>query len=156
VFALLVLMAAPVFGNGVEYYSDLVAGQDEDNPVGEISITFNMGHTMMYITYLTYDCDILETHLWYGTDLEDVPRTGSGNPKIGQFPEIPTVFSSDEVIYELPISSGETYFVLAHAVVDCPCMGEETAWGEGPFSTMFSENQDIFGSRWGYYITVET
>jgi len=156
VFALLVLMVTPVFANGTTYFSDLVAGQDEDNPVGEITITFNNGHTMMYVTYQTYECDIIETHLWVGTDLEDVPRTGSGNPKIGHFPEVPTDIALDIVIYEIPISSGMTYYILAHAVVDCPCIGEETAWGEGPYADMFSERPDIFGSRWCYFITVQS
>lgn len=148
------LMITPVFANGTEYYSHLIAGQDEDNPVGEVRITFNDGHTMMYVTYETTDCSIVETHLWVGTDLENVPRTKKGNPKIGHFPEVPTQVSTNEVVYEIPVTSGQYYYILAHAVVDCPCMGEETAWGEGPWATLFSDNQDIFGSRWGYYLTV--
>ncbi|MFX1263499.1 MAG: hypothetical protein ACFFAZ_15565 [Promethearchaeota archaeon] len=153
--ALSVLMITPVFANGVTYESDLIAGQDEENPVGLLTITFNDQHTMMYVTYTTTECLIIETHLWYGTDLEDVPRTGSGNPKIGKFPyatENPA--GTNEVVYELPVTTGQNYYILAHAVVDCPCIGKETAWGEGPESTMFSENQVIFGSRWGYYLTV--
>jgi hypothetical protein len=153
--ALLALATTPVFANGVEYDSDLIAGQDEENPVGLLTITFDDQHTMMYVTYTTTECSIIETHLWVGTDLEDVPRTGSGNPKIGKFPyATEDAAGTNEVVYEIPVTSGQWYYILAHAVVDCPCIGEETAWGEGDFSIMFSENPDIFGARWGYYLTV--
>ena len=151
---LFALVITPVFANGTFYYSDLIAGQDEENPVGELTIYFDALHTMMYVKYQTTECSIVETHLWVGTDLEDVPRTGSGNPKIGHFPEVPMQVSTNEVIYEIPVTISQTYYVLAHAVVDCPCLGEETAWGEGFNATPFSEDQDIFGKRWGYYITV--
>lgn len=153
---LCVLMITPVFGNGGNPWSDLVAGQDEENPVGILTITFD--DNMMIVTYDTTDteCLIIETHLWVGTDLEGVPRTKSGNPKIGQFPNSTyDEDGTDEVTYEIPVTPGETYFILAHAVVDCPCIGMETAWGEGPYATMFSQNQDVFGTRWGYYLEID-
>ena len=81
----------------------------------------------MSIKYLTIECSIVITHLWEGTDLKDIPRTGSGNTKIGHFPEIPTEVLTSEVTYSYPITAGETYFVLAHAIVDCLYIGRETA-----------------------------
>jgi hypothetical protein len=150
-----VLIIAPVFANGTFYYSDLIAGQDEENSVGEIEISFNEGHTKMYVKYTTTECSIIETHLWVGTDLADVPRTKTGNPKIGLFPYATyDEAGTKEVIYEIDVSSG-TYYVLAHAVVDCPCIGIETAWGEGYYAQMFSEASDIFGARWGYFLEIE-
>ena len=150
-------MITPVFANGTNYYSDLIAGQDEDNPVGEVYIYFDNDHTMMYVEYVTWECPIIETHLWAGTDLEDAPKTKSGNPKIGHFPEVPTQVLANNVLYEIPVTIGQTIFILAHAVVDCPSIGEETAWGEGRWSTQFGRGTDdtFFGARWGYYLTVE-
>ena len=153
--ALSVLTITPVFANGTFYYSDLIAGQDEENPVGEVMISFNEGHTKMYVKYTTTECLIIETHLWVGTGLEDVPRTLKGNPKIGHFPYATyDEAGTKEVIYEIDVSSG-TYYVLAHAVVDCPCIGIETAWGEGFNAKMFSEAPDIFGASWGYFLEIE-
>jgi hypothetical protein len=57
-----------------------------------------------------------------------------------------------EGIYEVPVPNGVTYHVLAHAIVYSSCIGIETAWGERPAATMFSEAPDIFGARWGYYL----
>ena len=148
------LMIAPVFANGTVYDSDLIAGRHHN--VGEVTIYFNDAHTIMYVKLETLECSIIETHLWAGTNLEEVPRTKSGNPKIGHFP-----YAADhedgtkEVIYEIPITQGQTYYVLVHAVVDCPSLGEETAWGQGRYATPFSERSDIFGRRWGYFITID-
>lgn len=152
--ALIVLMTTPVFANGVRYDSDLIAGQY--TIVGEVRLYFNNDHTMLYIDLETAECSIIETHIWVGDDLEDVPRTGSGNPKIGQFPfAVDHEPSTTEFTQEIDVSllSG-TVYVLIHAVVDCPCIGKETAWGEGDFATPFADRQDIFGSRWGYFITI--
>ena len=151
--ALFGLMITPVFANGTVYESTLIAGQHHN--VGEVTIYFNDAHTLMYVKLETQECSIIETHLWVGTDLEGVPRTRSGNPKIGHFP-----YAGDhedgtkEVIYEIPVKSGQTYHVLVHSVVDCPGLGEETAWGQGDYAIKFSERSDIFGRRWGYFIGI--
>ena len=164
------LMITPTFANGVEYFSDLVAGQDEANPVGAVTIYFNNAHTEMYIkldtSVLPYgyppyttqgDCELVETHIWVGDDLDEVPRTKKGNPKIGHFDYAETLPDGTQTFTQTVDVSGldDEIFILIHAVVDCPCKGQETAWGEGPESTMFSENQDIFGNRWGYYISID-
>jgi hypothetical protein len=151
---LLGMLITPVFANGDIYYSDLIAGQHY--VVGDVTITFNDPHTMLIITIETTDCDIVETHVWVGDDLGDVPRTKKGNPKIGQFPEVPITVSDKMVVYEVDISSlGSTLYLIVHAVVDCPCLGEETAFGEGiPQAALFETRPDIFGSRWGYFIEI--
>jgi hypothetical protein len=150
-----VLMITPVFANGTFYYSDLIAGQDAENPVGELTIYFDDQHTKMYVKYVTTECSMIETHLWVGTALEDVPRGKTGNPKIGLFPcATYDEAGTKQVIFEIDVSSG-TYYVLAHAVVDCPCIGIETAWGEGFNAQLFSTRPDIFGARWGYFLEIE-
>ena len=147
IFALLsmiALMVTPVFanggGNGDEFESELIAGQY--NVVGNVVITVEYETLTIEITS---DCDIVETHVWVGDDLEDIPRTKKGNPKIGHFP-----YTADDEIDLTQLD--DTIYVLIHAVVDCPC-GEETAWAD-TFGTPFSDEPAIFGNRWGYFLTL--
>jgi len=70
------------------------------------------------------DWHITETHLAVGDNFdEDIPTTGSGNPKIGHFPY--SMFhdpSVSEYTYTIPLtdvdlSFGELAYIAAHAVV---------------------------------------
>lgn len=83
-----------------------------------------------------------ETHVAIARTLEEIPQTGSGNPKIGQFglsaEHDPAVTSFDQCI---PLAGygylpGETLYLAVHAVVVLEGEGgeplqEETAWAEG-------------------------
>jgi hypothetical protein len=154
IFAIFALAVTPVFANGDEYESELIAGQDDG--VGMVRLYFDpsdFNHDLLYIE-IDADCDILETHVWVGDDLEDVPRTKKGNPKIGHFPyAMDLAAGTQNVVMEVDTSmyAGKIY-ILVHAVVDCPC-GEETAWAD-TFGTPFSDRPDIFGRRWGYFLTI--
>lgn len=147
VFALTI---TPVFANGTcngkEYESDLIAGRHMD--VGDVVVAVDDYEILTIDITLKSGCEIIESHVWVGDDLEDIPRTKSGNPKIGQFP-----YTVDD---EIDLSDfGDPIFVLIHTVVDCPCKGEETAWAEGQYATKFSDEPcNIFGNRWGYFLTL--
>jgi len=163
--AIVALTVTPVLANGDHYESELIAGKNHE--VGCVKLYFDSAdwaHNKLYIKVDTTvhandieiqnPCEIVETHIWVGTDLNDVPRTKSGNPKIGKF-DYSQEFSdgTTQFIAEFDTSayaSGTTVYVLVHAVVDCPC-GEETAWADS-FGTPFSERPDIFGKRWGYFL----
>jgi hypothetical protein len=150
--ALSVLMITPVFANGNgngnhEYESKLVVGRKEVQ-VG--IVTIEVDGADLIINYIT-DCDLVETHIWVGDDLADMPKTNSGNPKIGHFPY--SADSTGEAIIDISGLSGNYIYLAIHAVVDCPCKGEETAWGQGCYATRFADD-DMFGNRWGFYITI--
>jgi hypothetical protein len=153
IFAMLSVFAltiTPVFANGdcngKEYDSDLIAGRYMD--VGDVVVKVDDYEILTIEITLKSGCELIESHVWVGDDLADVPRTKSGNPKIGQFP-----YTVDDEIDLTDLN--DPIYVLIHTVVDCPCEGEETAWGEGQYSTMFSERSDIFGNRWGYFLTLD-
>lgn len=151
IFAMLSIFAltvTPVFANGIcngkDYESDLIAGRHMN--VGNVVISVDYDEILTIEIDLKPGCEIVESHVWVGDDLDAVPKTKKGNPKIGHFP-----YTIDD---EIDLTNmQDPIYVLIHAVVDCPCKGEETAWAEGPHSTMFSED-DNFGNRWGYYITI--
>ena len=92
---------------------------------------------------------LVETNLEVASSLEDIPQTGSGNPKIGKFTykteHDPMV---TEFTYVVPRGSGMLY-IAAHAVVFHD-VGEgycETAWGQGP------THQQFPGRSWALYFT---
>lgn len=147
----MVLSVSPVFANGggcnPKYFSKLVVGRKEIK-VGMVMI--EVDGTDLIINYLTY-CDLVETHIWVGDDLSDMPKTNSGNPKIGLFPY--SADSSGEAVIDISALSGDWIYLAIHAVVDCPCKGEETAWGQGYYATRFADDPN-FGNRWGFYITI--
>lgn len=110
----------------------LIAGQNMDAG----TVTVSRDFVNLYITYnATGDWKIDATHLSLGECAEqEIPTTGSGNPKIGQFD-----LAADhpdgtvEVTYIIPINEVPTdYCFAAHAEVSGP--SSETAWAEGtPF-----------------------
>jgi hypothetical protein len=110
--------------------TDLIAGQNIY--VGLMDVTVTDGNvTVVYST--DGDWIIEETHLYIG-DLNNLPATGSGDPKIGHFPYkgVHTNYTTF-VSYTGPaLVEGECTYIAAHAVVTNVVTGQtETAWGDG-------------------------
>ena len=84
------LSALGIYGvNGMasEYCTTLFAGQDIDAGTVCVEIVDTGDTETLYITYnTTGGWELVETHLWLGTVLLDMPQTRKGNPKIGNFP----------------------------------------------------------------------
>jgi hypothetical protein len=121
----------------------LIAGQDEE--VGTVTILededdISVTYTLNEGWYMT------ESHLHLAENCEDIPQTGSGNPKVGQFeygmPYDPPV-QADTIVVDQKSGwdAEDTLCVAAHAAVFKDMNGnglydpdvdrEETAWGEG-------------------------
>lgn len=119
----------------------LFAGQTID--AGTVCCTVE--NDELCITYETIDdWELVETHLWIGEDLSEMPRTQKGNPKIGHFPYHSGDITGDTTFTVcIPIDSlgGEpyvcdrTFLIASHAVVQTDTSGgeyqTETGWGEG-------------------------
>jgi len=121
----------------------LIAGQDEE--IGTVTVIEDEG--AISVTYtLDEGWHMTESHLHLAEDCDDIPQTGPGNPKVGQFeygmPYDPSV-QADTIVVDR--TSGwdaeDTLCVAAHAAVFKDTNGdglydpdvdrEETAWGEG-------------------------
>lgn len=126
---------------------DLVAGQNEvigtvtvSEDGDDISVTYSL-HDDWYMT---------ESHLHLATDCDDIPQTGSGNPKPGRFDYSrnydPAVQEDTYVIDQSAAGfvDNDELCIAAHAAVFEDADGDgvfddgergETAWGEGdPFT----------------------
>ena len=110
--------------------TELMAGQHMVS--GYVDVSLVNGEVVV-----TYQADsnwtIDETHLFIG-ELNGLPTTGSGNPKIGHFPYASThPQGTITVSYTgLVLAPGECVYIAAHAVVTNTVTGqEETAWGAG-------------------------
>jgi len=150
-----------------ELNSELIAGQDTS--VGNIHVLHSGScDRYMTITYETYgEWDLTETHLAVATSFSDIPQTNANkpnkphNPKIGKFeysdPHSAVKsykYTIDLAKYITPTSDGRyigELYVAAHAVVEHPCLGEETAWGD-TYGIPF--NPSGKGS-WALYFIVE-
>jgi hypothetical protein len=142
---------------GVE--SDLIAGQDWNNPVGTLEVIHENGDRYLYITYSTIDgWELTETHLAVALSLSGIPQTNSGNPKVGKFPYThPAVSEPTQVEYIIDLQDfpslnhngyySGTVFIAAHAVVHNPCYGSETAWAD-------TISQSFPGNNWALYFTL--
>lgn len=132
--ALALPMAAPAAAHtsAAPFIADLIAGQNID--VGEVEV-WNDG-VNLHVTYVTDGWVLTETHLAVATSLDDIPQTGSGNPKVGKFPYSDPHGPVPEWTYHIALDTidpdwevGDTLYIAAHAVVECD--REETAWGYG-------------------------
>jgi len=126
------------------HYVELIAGQHYN--AGIVSIRVETG--FLIVTYETQgDWEIDETHLYVG-ELEGIPMTNSGNPKVGRFPyqgDHPD--GTTNVEYRIRLNTIPVCVAIAaHASLTIDVPGEpfqqETAWGEG---TSFP------GRNWGMY-----
>lgn len=123
-------------------YVSLIAAQNYE--AGQVTVDTD-GEDLI-ITYATQeDWVIKATHMSIGNCGEqEIPTTGSGNPKIGGF-EHGTSHSEgvNEVVYYINKEAlNDLYCFAAHAVVIGP-NGEETAWAEGI---------DFGGNSWAMYV----
>ena len=103
----------------------------------------------LYVYYDTNDsADLLETHVWVGTDLTKVPQTPSdGGLKNGQFGNGGTYSpSQSSALVTIPLSgiqsltSGTTLYIFAHAALTS---GETAFAGTTRFPV----------TRWNFYMT---
>jgi len=110
----------------------LYAGQSIN--VGSIVITNDDDN--IYVTYNTTGGWVLnETHLFVG-ELNDMPATPNGNPKIGLFPYKDSHNGVSSFTLSIPINEDlECYVVAAHASVSLPGTEEEGAQTETAWST---------------------
>ncbi|MBD3334695.1 MAG: hypothetical protein GF355_04185 [Candidatus Eisenbacteria bacterium] len=128
----------------------LWAGQHID--VGTVGLALS-GDILLVEFYSTGGWVMTETHLATALSLDEVPMTGSGNPKVGQFLHS-TEHDPAVTTYTYPIDlnyfgyqAGDTLYVAAHAAVTLEGEGgeplqEETAWAEGP---------EFPGNSWATY-----
>jgi len=145
--------------------SPLYAGQDFENPIGNVEVTRECAARAMTVEYTTTGgWEITETHLAVTTSFDDIPQTGSGNPKVGKFPYrsehdpavtvVTYVIDLDDLFDGGPCEG--TIYIAAHAVVqklvgydpDCnPIYDEETAWADTGYS--------FPGNSWALYFIIE-
>jgi hypothetical protein len=120
---------------------------DQDIDVGSVTVEQTEEGGSLFVTYTTTgDWYMTETHLHVAEDCDDIPQTGSGNPKIGQFEFSDTHDPAvQEHTIEVPLDGdwepGDDLCIAAHAdvfkdmndngVFDPDVDREETAWGEG-------------------------
>ena len=140
--------------------SDLVAGRKHMD-VGNVNI-LHSAYTdhFLYVTYTTEGGWVItETHLAVALSLSGIPTNGGGNPKVGHFPyKDPYISEPTMVQYKIDLNDfpslkhGDYYYgtlyIAAHAVVNHPCKGSETAWGDTDGITFPGANS------WAMYLIV--
>ena len=131
---------------------DLIAGQHRN--VGDISVCNDSNN--LYVQYATVDgWTMTETHLAVDIQLDLIPQTRSGNPKVGRFPYQRTYIpgmEEDTFVINLAAAGfkeGDKLIIAAHAVVQLKddqdnLIQQETGWGEG---------EDFPGRSWATYIS---
>jgi len=77
---------------------------------------------------------LMKTDVHVATSVDDIPQTGSGNPKVGQFDYSEEHGSGVlDFTYVIPLGDWDAdtqLYIAAHADVYHPCtFREETAWG---------------------------
>jgi hypothetical protein len=123
----------------------LYAGQSINT--GAVSVLVNGDN--LYVVYETTDgWELMEAHLWIGSDLAGMPQTRKGNPKVGNFPYHSGDISG-QTSYTFSISLADigfvqnsdgscevqTFFAAAHAVLrkgnGDSTYQTETGWANG-------------------------
>jgi hypothetical protein len=132
--AQVVLSATPLMAGQNYVAGTVIVSADADNLY--ISYYMNTGWTLK------------QTHVAVATSLDDIPQTGSGNPKVGNF-GIQESFSpgADSAFYTIPRSSLGTLnlFIATHAVVEQDGGSRETGW---------AGTYDFDGKNWATYIRI--
>ncbi len=125
--------------------TDLIAGQNEIVGTVEVYVDGNIV-SVIYNTIPGWNLD--ETHMSIGNCTDDIPTTGSGNPKVGHFEYSASHSNGTTVVTYTADSStlpAETC-VAAHAVVSSSAGQNETAWGYGP---------EFPGRSWATYMQID-
>ena len=149
--------------------TELIAGQH--TTVGNVHVSHTgVSERYMTITYTTTGgWMLMETNVAVATDFAGIPQTTSGkdgerhNPKVGKFqysdphPPVTTYqYTIDLQEYITPTTEGYylgTLCVAAHAVVEHPDCGEETAWAD-TYGIPFNP-PDVKGGNWALYFIVD-
>lgn len=134
----------------------LYAGQHID--AGSVCTAVN-GDDLVVTYTTTGGWELTGAHLWVGTDLADMPKTPTGNPKIGNFPyNAGDITGATSYAFHVPLSSlnggacvcDQSYFAAAHAALRKPDgLGgyqTETGWGDG--------EELVSRGSWATYFTV--
>lgn len=131
--------------------SELIAGQN--TAVGTVTVTNDDEN--VHVKYATEgDWVMTELHLHIADELDGIPQTKSGNPKVGRF-EFNFEFDTPVTEFEISKSLGELAIadddvaVAAHAVVYNTFTGiEETAWAD-------TQGLPFPGNSWAMYFKHE-
>ncbi len=124
------------------------------------AVTTEIVETDLVVTYTTTDgWELIETQLWVGTDLAEMPQNRKGSPKIGHFPYKSTFFAATTHSVSIPLdalgfacpSDASDYIIAAHASVQLVndegvITQTETGWSEG---SLFVEK-----GMWGTYSNI--
>lgn len=131
-------------GSGI-YSTPLIAGQHTD--IGDVYVRAD--NEFLYISYeidLDNDFYLVNTHLWAGKDLIDLPVNRKGNPALGRFPYVDENLDTKALGVQIPLYSlgltpedicdeDKLVYYAAHATVieRIGLLGSETqtAWAEG-------------------------
>lgn len=142
-------------GSGVACQT-LYAGQTIDAG----SVCVEVVGTNLVVTYTTTGgWELVETHVWIGTNLANMPQTRAGNPKVGNFPYHSGDISG-ETSWTLSVpltnlgftcpSPNTVYYIAAHAALRKPDGSggyqTETGWSDG--------SRFVTKGNWGTYSTV--
>ncbi len=135
-------VAAPLVTIASDACKPLLAGQTL--AVGEICARID-GADLTFRYRLTDGWELMETHLWAGRSLSDMPQTRTGNPKPGLFPwggtatgttfEVRVPFATFGLTPRQTACPDLQLMVAAHAAVRKRLQDgvwqQETAWGDG-------------------------
>lgn len=109
------------------------------------TVTVEVVGDNLEVTYTTTGgWELVETHLWVGDDLADMPQTRKGNPKVGNFPyQSGDITGATTYYFTVPLSMLDffcpaddgNYFIAAHAALQKPDGSggylTETGWANG-------------------------
>lgn len=136
--------------------SSVLKASNSSHNAGSVDYKIEGGN--LVVTYVAADgVGIRETHLWVGTNLNDMPSAGRGQPVNGRFPYGDKFSPATNVAeYVIPVSSINGYgpdselFIVAHAVV------------QGSSSAEFSSKETAYAGdnkgnspRWWWYIVFD-
>lgn len=126
------------------YCKDLIAGQTID--AGDVCLEV-VGENLIVTFTTTGGWELLETHLWVGSNLAEMPQTKQGNPKIGNFPyQSGDITGQTAYFFTVPLVNlggpnyletlcNQTFFMAAHAAVrkadGSGGYQTETGWASG-------------------------
>ncbi|HIK62256.1 MAG TPA: hypothetical protein EYF98_16390 [Planctomycetes bacterium] len=142
-------------GSGIQC-ATLFAGQTID--AGNVCI--EIVGTDLVISYNTSGgWELIETHVWVGSNLSNMPQTQSGNPQLGNFPYLSgditgaTSWSVNIALGSLNFSCpgpNTTFYVAAHAALRLPDgsggFQTETGWSDG--------DRFVQAGSWATYTTI--
>ena len=142
-------------GTGIQCQT-LFAGQTID--AGEVCV--EIVGTNLVVEYNTANgWELVETHVWVGDSLADMPQTRKGNPKVGNFPyKSGDVTGTTSWSLTVPLANlnftcpapDKIFYVAAHAALQKPDdsggFQTETGWSDG--------DRFVEKGNWGTFTTI--